>query len=292
MNLINIFGFDIEVTNIILFVPLLISFVVFDKLPKYISLGFISTFIILAYGFGFIDVMSTFVLLAYGISCYLFSVNKTKKYKVVLGITIFLMTIVLMTHLLQGINNPKIIDDYTFSENAVSFTKYLNIDKAIAGFFLLLYVVPRSKKVNYENSIIAVLVATLVTSISLLTAVLTGMVDLDPKFSGLIIPWALTNLFLTCYTEEAFFRGFIQVQISSILSKYSINHIISIFVSGILFGLVHLSAGFAYTVIASLLGCSFAYIYYKTKNIYWPICAHFIFNLSHFVLFTYPYIKR
>lgn len=292
MTYINFFGLNIEVINIVLFFPLLVSFLIYDKCQKYISLGLISLSITIAFGAGYVDIYSSIVLLFFGATCYFFSTTTNSTYKIISGIFIFLMTIVLMTHMLTGISNPKIFDDYIFSDNAVSFTKYLNIDKAIAGLFLLLYVVPKPKKVNYENSIIGVLVATLVTSISLLSAVLIGMVEIDTKLTFLVIPWAITNLFLTCYTEEAFFRGFIQTQTANILKDRKFNNIVAVFVSGTLFGLVHLSAGFAYTAIATLLGCSFAYIYYKTKNIYWPIFAHFIFNLSHFVLFTYPYIKR
>tara|TARA_B110000196_G_C21146100_1_gene666683 strand:- start:492 stop:1370 length:879 start_codon:yes stop_codon:yes gene_type:complete len=292
MTYINFFGLNIEIINIVLFFPLLVSFLIYDKSPKYMSLGLISLSIVIAFGAGYVDVLSSIALLLFGAICYFFSITKNNAYKIATGVLIFFMTIVLMTHMLTGISNPKIFDNYVFSDNAISFTKYLNVDKAIAGLFLLLYVVPKPKKVNYENSIIGVLVATLVTSISLLSAVLIGMVEIDTKLTFLVIPWAITNLFLTCYTEEAFFRGFIQTQTANVLKHNKFNNVVAVFVSGTLFGLVHLSAGFAYTAIATLLGCSFAYIYYKTKNIYWPIFAHFIFNLSHFILFTYPYIKR
>ncbi|KZN54333.1 hypothetical protein JL49_07900 [Pseudoalteromonas luteoviolacea] len=60
--------------------------------------------------------------------------------------------------------------------------------------------------------------------------------------------------------------------------------------SGLLFAVVHLPGGLAYTVLASLLGIGCAYGYQKTNNILVPIYIHFVFNLMHFCFFTYPFL--
>jgi len=282
---------DIQFIHILVFVPLIIALISFNKAPKYIPLILISTSITSSFFGSIVDLLSAFILIGYGLVCYLYATTQNKRFQTVSSLIILSLTIVLMSHMLTGIINPKIIDDYYFSKDAVSFSKYLNIDKVIAGVFLLLYVVPKPKKVSYENNIIAVLITTLFISITLIFATYLGKINIDPKVSELIIPWALTNLFFTCYVEEAFFRGFIQENITSIFNKYKYSFLIAIFISGIAFGLIHLPAGLIYTCIATIIGCSLAYIYYKTKNIHWPIFAHFGFNLTHFVFFTYPYIR-
>ena len=282
---------DIQFIHILVFVPLIIALISFNKAPKYIPLILISTSITSSFFGSIVDLLSAFILIGYGLVCYLYATTQNKRFQTVSSLIILSLTIVLMSHMLTGIINPKIIDDYYFSKDAVSFSKYLNIDKVIAGVFLLLYVVPKPKKVSYENNIIAVLITTLFISITLIFATYLGKINIDPKVSELIIPWALTNLFFTGYVEEAFFRGFIQENITSIFNKYKYSFLIAIFISGIAFGLIHLPAGLIYTCIATIIGCSLAYIYYKTKNIHWPIFAHFGFNLTHFVFFTYPYIR-
>ena len=282
---------DIQFIHILVFFPLMIALLIFNKAPKFIPLILVSTSIVSSFLADIVDLLSAFILVAYGFTCYVYATTYNKLFKTISSIIILALTIVLMSHMLSGIINPKIIDNYYFSEDAIPFSKYLNFDKAIAGVFLLLYVVPKPKKVSYENNILSVLITTSFISVALLLALYFGKINLNPKISELIIPWALTNLFFTCYVEEAFFRGFIQENISSILNKHKYNFHIAIFSSGILFGLVHLSAGLIYTCIAAIIGCSLAYIYYRTKNIYWPIFAHFGFNLIHFVFFTYPYIR-
>ena len=289
MGEINIFMIDIQLIHILVFFPLIVALVLFNKAPKYISLILISTSITSSFLGNVVDLLSAIVLIGYGLVCYLYSTTQNKLFKTVSSIIILVLTIVLMSHMLTGIDNPKIIDNYSFSQDAIPFSKYLNIDKVVAGVFLLLYVVPKPKKVSYENNIVAVLSTTLFISITLLLATYLGEISINPKISELIVPWALTNLFFTCYVEEAFFRGYVQEKITLLFNKYKYSFIIAIVISGVLFGLAHLSSGLIYTCIATVIGCSLAYIYYKTKNIYWPIFAHFTFNLTHFVFFTYPY---
>lgn len=281
----------IEFFHILVFLPLIISLLLFNTSPKYIPLLFVSTSLVSAFLVGVVDLFSACVLMGYGFVCYTFAITTNRLFKSISTILVLLLTIVLMTHMLKGIINPKIINDYYFSEDAVPFSKYLNFDKVIAGVFLLLYVVPKPNKVSYENRILFVLVTTSFISIALFVASLLGKINIEPKFSEIIVPWAITNLFFTCYVEEAFFRGYVQERISLIFIRYKYNHWVAITLSGGLFGLVHLPAGVIYSSIAAIVGCSLAYIYYKTKNIYCPIFAHFTFNLIHCVFFTYPYIR-
>lgn len=80
--------------------------------------------------------------------------------------------------------------------------------------------------------------------------------------------------------EELFFRGAIQ----PVLSKIFKNHHLGIILTGIFFSIIHFSLfGFLPRV---LLGCLFGYIYYYSRNLFFPILAHFINNGS-IVLLSY-----
>ena len=292
MEYLNIIENDIGIGKILPFIPIIIAFLIFNNTSHKNCLILIFTSLALGLQSDILNFISVAVISGYGGLCYWFSIskNKSKIQTRIITIIIFLLTIALMGHMIPNINNPIIINDHFVSHNANSFNKYLNIDKALAGLFLLLYVVPKPKKVSNANKVTGVLVTTTTIFIGLLLANLIGLVEIDPKIPTIILPWVITTLFFTCYAEEAFFRGFVQEKSVLLFKKYKAKNIIGIAISGIFFGLVHLAAGPAYVSIAILIGCSYSFIYYKTQNIYWPIAAHFAFNLVHFTLFTYPYI--
>lgn len=76
--------------------------------------------------------------------------------------------------------------------------------------------------------------------------------------------------------EEIVFRGCIK--------KIIPNKYIFVVVSGLLFGYVHISSNInhisdlLYLIPYSSLGCAFAYIYYKTNNIFSSMGLHFMHN--------------
>ena len=63
---------------------------------------------------------------------------------------------------------------------------------------------------------------------------------------------------------------------------------VSIVITSILFGLVHLPIGGIFAVFAFITGLAYGYSYYKTKSIEAAILTHFTVNFIHFTIFTYP----
>jgi hypothetical protein len=66
----------------------------------------------------------------------------------------------------------------------------------------------------------------------------------DLKFPNFVIVWALKNLFFTCVSEEAFFRGFLQRNLSKKLRGYKFGNILSLISVSFLFGFAHFAGGF------------------------------------------------
>lgn len=83
--------------------------------------------------------------------------------------------------------------------------------------------------------------------------------------------------------EEIFFRGFLLDKIRSFGGDYA-----GIILTGILFGLAHMSYGKIYPVIfITLMGFVLAFIVIKTKSLYSAILAHTAFNLISFILYLF-----
>lgn len=213
---------------------------------------------------------------------------------------IFLLSVALLLHLVPGFNNLLIIEPIKLSENAVEYRQFLNFDKAILAAILLLLVVPKNNALNRQPLWRSVLVFIVVSAVCIGIALKSELVAVDVKLIALFIPWALVNLTITCVAEEAFFRGFLQIQFASFFARFSTSsrsryatsyaNSLAILATSVIFALAHFPAGGVYMLLAGLLSVSYGVAYYLTKNIYLPILMHFSFNSVHFILLTYPYL--
>jgi hypothetical protein len=100
------------------------------------------------------------------------------------------------------------------------------------------------------------------------------------------------NLFFTCLSEEAFFRGFLQQELSRIGGLPHIAALVALVVSALLFGLVHFAGGWTYVVAGIVAGLGSGWAYHRTQRIESAMAVHFGVNAVHFLLFTYPYAAR
>jgi len=292
MNLMyfNDYSLDVNIalTGIILFVALFIS----HLKKRHIGMTLFSFALVTALYFNFIDLVGLAVSIVYGSCCYFFSFKKKGHINIVIGCLIFVLSILLFLHLMPGFNNPVIIDSAQVSNNSPLYSQYLNFDKALVAFFLLIYVIPSPPKLSYESYLVVIGAISLSYGVAILLATTTGMIEYDFKNPDFLLAWVLTNLFITVYAEEAFFRGFIQSSIDKFFNDNKYKEIIVVISSGLLFGLAHFPGGIIYASIASILGGAYAFGYSRTGNILVPITGHFVFNLIHFVIFTYPFIVK
>jgi membrane protease YdiL (CAAX protease family) len=119
-------------------------------------------------------------------------------------------------------------------------------------------------------------------------AVALSYLHWQPKWTPLFWIWSASNLFLTCLSEEAFFRGFIQRELTLALRDSRFGSAVAIGVSAALFGLAHFAGGVSYVVLAMAAGVGYAIIFHITRSIEMSMLAHFALNTTHFLLFTYP----
>lgn len=202
------------------------------------------------------------------------------------------LALALAMHWLPGFYNGRGIAPQRFTDDAVPFSMYLNQDKPLIGFWLLLacpwIVGRRSLRLSLSATAVAL---TLSVIAALGGAMWLGMIGWAPKWPDLAWLWVLNNLLLVTLVEEALFRGYIQGGLSRHWKHLRHGEHLALVFAALLFGLVHLGAGGQWVLLASIAGLGYG-LAYRFGGLSAAIATHFGLNLLHFGLFTYPMLAR
>jgi membrane protease YdiL (CAAX protease family) len=194
-------------------------------------------------------------------------------------------------HVLPGFHNFLALDHVVLSSGAAPYTLYLNFDKTLVGICILglchraLLVRANEWRRAFREAAPAAATNAVVVALG---ASMLGYLVWQPKWTSIFWLWAPVNLFFVCLSEEAFFRGFIQRELTSALQGMRYGSRVAIGVSAVLFGLAHYAGGASYVVLAAAAGLGYGIVYDRTKSIEMSMLAHFGLNAAHFLLFTYP----
>lgn len=203
------------------------------------------------------------------------------------GLYIF-MALALAMHWLPGFFNGRGIDPQRFTDDAVPFSMYLNLDKPLIGFWLLLvcpWIVGRR---SLRLSIYATAMALSLSAVLALGgALLLGVISWAPKWPDQAWLWTVNNLLLVTLVEEALFRGYIQGGLTRCFKNLPYGDNLALLLASLLFGLAHVGAGWQWVLLASLAGVGYG-LAYRFGGLGAAIATHFGLNLLHFGLFTYP----
>ena len=200
------------------------------------------------------------------------------------------ISLILMAHLAPGFVPLTIIDDVRLSPDALSYRKFLNFDKPLIGLAILAFG-PRllSTPGQWKRMLrTAIPYFPPVVIVLLLLSVALGYVRLDAKWPAFGWVWMWTNLFFTCVSEEALFRGMIQRHLQRLLNPYRHGARFALGLSAVCFGLAHFAGGFKYVILATVAGWGYGIIFQRTGSIEASILTHFGLNTVHFIFFTYP----
>ena len=200
----------------------------------------------------------------------------------------FVLVLALAMHWLPGFRNGSAIAPQRFTNDAVPFFMYLNQDKPLIGFWLLLacpwIVGRRSLRLSIYATALGL---TLSAVLALGGALLLGMISWVPKWPDQAWLWTLNNLLLVTLVEEALFRGYIQGGLTQHFKNLPYGENLALLLASLLFGLVHAGAGWQWVLLASLAGVGYG-LAYRFGGLGAAIVTHFGLNLLHFGLFTYP----
>lgn len=284
------FGFNYTSPIILIFSSLILSLLLTTTAAQRSACILLAVSVISALFFGYMHINALLWILLLFSAAYFLSRSQSFFSRSTITLVIFVLSIGFLLHKVPGFNNPVLFDGVFIGQSDVAFTKYLNLDKGILGVALLLLLVPKNSVITTKASLPIIGVFLCATIACLAFAMLTQLIAFEPKLPAISLGWLVTNLWLTCYVEEAFFRGFIQNQCQKISTKHFWQYC-NVLISGGLFGLAHFPAGPTYTVIATVIGSVYAYSYLKSRNILVPISLHFAFNCIHFFFFSYPYLS-
>jgi membrane protease YdiL (CAAX protease family) len=199
----------------------------------------------------------------------------------------------IMTHMVKGFENLVLIKGVTFGKSESAINLYLNFDKISFAIFLLGISIPLLKNKQEWKHMILITIPWIAFSAFILLGFskAAGLINLDIKFPSATFYWLTINFFFVVIPEEAFYRGFLQNQISKSLANKAAPLLAIICVS-LLFALMHIFFVQDLTFILSTFIASILYgtIYFFSGSIESAIITHFSVNIIHFFFFSYPLI--
>ena len=194
----------------------------------------------------------------------------------------------LALHLVAGFDNALVIDAQRITPDALPFSMYLNLDKPLIGFWLLLawggLRLSTSARACARGAAIG---GTLAALLCLSAAAAMGMIDWAPKWPHNAWLWLINNALLVVFVEEALFRGYVQGSIERWLAGRPLGPAIAILIAALLFGLAHAGGGWQWAVLATLAGLGYG-VSYRAGGLQAAMLAHLGVNLLHYGAFTYP----
>jgi uncharacterized protein len=199
----------------------------------------------------------------------------------------------LFLHLFPGFYNLPVIGPERLTPDAAPYRMYLNLDKPLILFWLLL-VCPRQTLTArpLRTSLGVGIAACAATTIACLAVALWfGAVTWAPKWPTWGWLWAANNLLLVAPAEEALFRAYIQAGIAHVLAGISFGGWAAVGIAAALFGLAHFAGGWEFMLLAGIAGIGYG-VAYRYGGLLAAVAAHFGLNLIHFALFTYPLLAR
>lgn len=204
---------------------------------------------------------------------------------------VVLLTLVLGMNQVPWIHNVLALDGVFVSASSADFTLYWNYDALFAGVLLYLVCVQPQRNPPWRRALVAtggILVPTLVVVLGTATAV--GYLAWDPKWPAILGVWIPSNLLITCVFEETVFRGVIQRHAGRFLrGRVPAPAFVALLVASVAFGVAHIAGGMTYVFLSTLAGVGYGAAYHLTGRVEAGMLVHFLLNLAHLFLFTYPF---
>ncbi|MFY3132830.1 CPBP family intramembrane glutamic endopeptidase [Achromobacter ruhlandii] len=205
------------------------------------------------------------------------------------GHALFLMLAVLLfLHWLPGYHNPLVIPRAALTPDAVPFAMYLNLDKPLVAFWVVLVAAPAMAGASARATLTAALAACAGAIAACLgLALALGVVGWAPKWPDSGWLWLINNALLVTLAEEALFRGYVQERLTRAWRGRPWGATAALLVAALLFGLAHYAGGWQWMLLAGIAGVGYG-LAYRHGGLAAAVLAHLGLNAAHYGLFTYP----
>ncbi len=198
------------------------------------------------------------------------------------------LAVLLFLHWLPGFHNPLVIPRAALTPDAVPFGMYLNLDKPLVAFWVVLAAAPAMAGANPRATLTAALgacAAAVVVCLGLALAL--GVVGWAPKWPDSGWLWLINNALLVTLAEEALFRGYVQQRLARCWRDRPWGATAALLVAALLFGLAHYAGGWQWVLLAGVAGVAYG-LAYRHGGLAAAALAHLGLNAAHYGLFTYP----
>lgn len=209
----------------------------------------------------------------------------------IVGLAFFVYALAIGLALLPGFHRVVLAQPVVLSPGAVPHGISVGFPKVVTGILILGLINPLLVRSWSELGRVlarAAPVFAITAVIGMAVVLLMGYTSFAPKWTVLFLLFAPINLFFTCLSEEAFFRGFVQHELSRIGSHPALAAGLALVVGAVLFGLAHFGGGTNYVIAATVAGLGYGWAFMRTQRIEAAMAVHFGVNAVHFLLFTYP----
>jgi hypothetical protein len=255
-----------------------------------VNLFIVLALIVLGF-FDRIELIGAVTIILYWISIRGFEKFSSSSARLLCFASILLITFGLTLHLMPGFHSLIYLENYAVSPASMPHDEYWNFDKPFLMLCLFNYYMEGyHKRGSLRHSIYIGLALTIVCAVVLAgVGMVIGYAKLDIKWPEIIYSWTLLNL-VAILAEEGFYRAFLQRFLTDYISSFKIKFapiLMLVFVS-VLFGLSHYHLGYIHVILCSVAGLIFGYGIVKSKRVEACMLPHFLFNMLHMLLFTYP----
>ena len=260
--------------------------------PRFVGPAFIALSLAAAVAAGIVEWAGVAVLALFAGACLvavraeLPTVLRTLAWGVVV-----ILTLALGMNQVPWIHSVLALDRVFVSASSADFTLYWNYDAGFAGVLLYLVCVQPQRNPPWRRALVATgMIAILATVATLAMTVVVGYNAWDPKWPAILGVWIPSNLLITCVFEETVFRGVIQRHAGRFLrGRVPAPALVALLVASVAFGVAHIAGGMTYVLLSTLAGIGYGAAYHVTGRVEAGMLVHFLLNLTHLFLFTYPF---
>lgn len=205
------------------------------------------------------------------------------------GHTLFvILAVLLFLHWLPGFRNPLVIPRAALTPDAVPFSMYLNLDKPLVAFWVVLAAAPAMAGASARATLLAALAACAAAAVACLgLALALDVVAWAPKWPDSGWLWLANNALLVTLAEEALFRGYVQERLARCWRDRPWGATAALSIAALLFGLAHYAGGWQWMLLAGIAGVGYG-LAYRYGGLAAAVLAHLGLNAAHYGLFTYP----
>ena len=210
--------------------------------------------------------------------------------RVTLAVVFALYAIAMGFALLPGFDRVVLVGQLVLSPGAAPYDIAVGFPKVVTGIFVLGFISPSLISRHGIGAALgkAVPVFAATALVVMIAVFAMGYTAWAPKWTNLFLLWAPINLFFTCLSEEALFRGFLQYQLARIGTRSRSAQLAALAFAATLFGLAHIGGGVNYAIAATLAGLGYGWAFQRTQRIEASVAVHFGVNAVHFLVFVYP----